>query len=428
MIAIPFIYFLILFGVLYSRTRKVDLACFTVLIYLVSAFFSILIDFYGLRGFDTQYYKISFGATFSYCVLLTLPLLPIAAYSNSRIKVIQPIKNEKLLKIVAWVAGGFFIFFALMSLSSIIRVLTGDMGEMRQDLYQGDVSVGWMGRMNPIVRLPISLLNLTFGCPWILMLLAFFTVLVQKLPLKYGILLFMGSLLGPINSIMGVDRSGMAYWLISLGACFLVFAPFMKPAQKRKLSIVLGALVALVLLYLTTLTNSRFEETDGGKLGGSVASLISYLGQTFINFCYYFDNFKTPYPSLQLIFPFTYSYFIGGSLGSTVAFQEYLSLVTGKYLGVFYAFIGHLSTTAGNTAMVIYCVAITLFSMMLLRRKNKFVCNLKQLLLYITFSSIVFLGLFTHYYASANKTFSVVAFLVIAHYLMKSPKKAKKIR
>ena len=425
MIAIPFIYFLILFGVLYSRTRKIDLACFTVLIYMVSAFFSMLIDFYGLRGFDTLYYKISFGATFSYCALLTLPLIPIALYTNSRIRVIQPIKNEKLLKIIAWIAGLFFIFYASMSLSSIIRVLTGDMGEMRADIYQGDISTGWMGRMNPIVRLPISFLNLTFGCPWILMLLAFFTVLVQKLPLKYGVLLFMGSLLGPINSIVGVDRSGMAYWLISLGACFLMFAPFMKPSQKRKLSIVLGALVALVLLYLTTLTNSRFEETDGGKLDGSVASLISYFGQTFINFCYYFDNFENPNPSLQLIFPFTYSYFIGGSFGSTVAYQEYLSLVTGKYFGVFYAFIGHLSTTAGNTAMVIYCLVITLLSMVLLRRKNKAVCDIKQLLLYVTFSSIMFLGLFAHYYATANRTFSVVAFLIIAHYLMKPSRNQK---
>jgi len=220
----------------------------------------------------------------------------------------------------------------------------------------------------------------------------------------------------------------MAYWLISLGACFLMFAPFMKPSQKRKLSIVLGALVALVLLYLTTLTNSRFEETDGGKLSGSVASLISYFGQTFINFCYYFDNFENPNPSLQLIFPFTYSYFIGDSFASSVAFQQYLSLITGKSLGVFYAFIGHLSTTAGNTAMVIYCLAITLLSMALLRSRNKTICNLKQLLLYVTFSSIMFLGLFGHYYASPNKTFSVVTFLVIAHYLMKPSKKSKMIR
>lgn len=428
MVAVPFFYFLILFLIQYSRVRKMDLACYTILLYMVSAFFSILIDFYELRGFDTQYYKISFTATFTYCALLTLTLVPVSAYSNSRIKVIQPIKNEKLLKIIAWVTGCFFVFFTVMSLSSIIKVLTGDMGEMRNELYQGDISTGWMGRMNPILRFPISLCNMIFGCPWILMLLAFFSVIIQKLPIKYGVLLFMGSLLGPVNSIVGIDRSGMAYWLISLGACFLVFAPFMKSSQKRKVSIVLGVLVLFVIFYLTALTNSRFEDTDGGKLSGSAASLINYFGQTFITFCYYFDNFAPPYQSLQLIFPFIYSFIIGSEFQNTVALQAYLTLITGKQLGVFYAFIGHISATAGNTAMVLYCIAVSVVFTILLRRKDKSVCNLEQLILYVTCSSIMFCGLFTHYYATSNKTFSVVAFLIIARFLMKKPHNSNRIK
>lgn len=421
MVAVPFFYFLILFLVLYSRVKEIDLACYTVLIYMVSAFFSILIDSYGLRGFDVQDYQISIWATFAYCSLLTLTLIPVAIYSNADIIIISPIKNEKLLKFIAWVAGIFFLFFLFMSFSSLVRVLTGDMGELRNDLYRGDVSIGWMGQMNPILRLPISLLNMIFGCPWILMLLAFFSVIVQKLPLKYGVLLFMGSLLGPLNSIIGIDRSGMAYWLISLGACFLVFAPFMEASQKRKVSMVLGVLVALVLLYLATVTESRFGESDGGSFSGPVASLISYWGQTFINFCYFFDNFEPPYPTLRLIFPFTSIFIQGGEFESTVALQQHLTLITGKELGVFYAFIGHLSTTAGKTVMVMYCIVIALVSLKVLRRKDSDICDIKHLLLYMFFSSIMFLGFFTHYYASANKTFSVVAFLIISHYLMKEP-------
>ena len=426
MVAVPFFYFLILFLILYSRVRKIDLACYTVLIYLVSAFFSILVDFYGLRSFDTQYYNISFGATFTYCALLTLTLIPIALYSNSRIKVIQPIKNEKLLRIIAWAVAVYFVFFFLMSLSSIIQVLSGDMNELRNEIYRGEASDGWMARLSPMVRLPLSLINMVLGCPWILMMLAFFCIVIQKMPLKFGVFFFMGSLLGPVNSIMGVDRSGIAYWLISLGACFLVFAPFMKKSQVRKVSVALGVLVAFALLYLTTLTESRFEDSDGGKLSGSISSLVYYFGQTFIHFCYYFDNFETPYPSLQIVFPFICTYFIGGAFQNSVSLQAYLTLVTGKQLGVFYAFIGHISTTAGNTAMVIYCFAIFVVSLLLLRRKNKHVCNLKQLILYMTFSSMLFLGLFAHYYSSPTKTFSVVAFLVISHYLMKIPSEKKK--
>ena len=119
MVAVPIIYFTILSFILYFRHKKIDFACYTTIIYAVSGFFSILIDFYKLRGFDTCNYKISFGATFTYCFLLTLLLIPITIYSNARIKEIQQIRNEKLLKGVAWLFGLYFIFYAIISFSSI---------------------------------------------------------------------------------------------------------------------------------------------------------------------------------------------------------------------------------------------------------------------------------------------------------------------
>ena len=419
MVGIPFIYFSILFIVLYLKNKKIDIACYTILIYAVSSFFSILIDFYRLRGFDTLHYDISFEATFVYCSLLTLCIIPISLYSNAKIKYIEPIRNIRFLKGFAWFCAIYFLFNLLMSISDIIFILTSDMGELRNFLYKSEFSAGWIGHFNPIVRLPFAFMNMLMGCPWIFMLLGFFSFFIQKLPVKYMLLFFIGSLLGPINSIIGVDRSGMAYYLISLGACYLIFTPYMDKSQKRKITVALSVLVAFIVLYLTTLTNSRFEESDGGKLSGSIASLVSYFGQSFINFCYYYDTFRTPDPSLQLIFPFTYQYFIGTEHAGGVGMQEYLSLLSGKSLGVFYTFMGQISTTAGNVSMIIYCFIVFVLSMILINRKRTFVANLKQLFFYYLFSSICFLGLFGHYYGSSSHTFSVVIFSFIIPYLMK---------
>ena len=419
MVAVPIIYFTILSFILYFRHKKIDFACYTTIIYAVSGFFSILIDFYKLRGFDTCNYKISFGATFTYCFLLTLLLIPITIYSNARIKEIQQIRNEKLLKGVAWLFGLYFIFYAIMSFSSIMSVLQGDMGELRSNLYRGESSISWMGKLNPVARLPLSFMNMLLGCPWIPMLLAFYSYFVQKLPIKYIILFFLGSLLGPLSSIIGVDRSGMAYYLISLGACFLLFSPYMLKSQKRKLTIVLVGLVALILLYLTTLTNSRFEDSGDGQLGGSIASLISYFGQSFINFCYYFDTFTTPDPTLQLIFPFTYEYIIGTKHVGAVGLQEYYTLLTGKFTGVFYTFIGHIIISAGQLVTLLCIIVLFIIAINMLKRKKLSIINLRQLFFYYLFSSILFLGIFTHYYANSNKTFSVVAFIIILPYLNK---------
>lgn len=423
MIGVPFVYFSMLFLVFYSRNRKIDLASYTALIYAVSSFFSILIDFYRLRGFDTLNYDISFEATFVYCSLLTLCIIPISLYSNAKIKYIEPIKNVRFLKGFAWLCAIYFVFNLLMSLSDIIFILTSDMGELRNLLYKDEFSAGWIGRLNPILRLPFALMNMLMGCPWIFMLLGFFSFFIQKLPVKYMLLFFIGSLSGPLSSIIGVDRSGMAYYLISLGASYLIFTPYMDKSQKRKITIALGILVAFIILYLTTLTNSRFEERDGGQLSGSIASLVSYFGQSFINFCYYYDTFKTPDPSLQLIFPFTYQYFIGTEHLGAVGIQEYLTLITGKFTGVFYTFLGHISLTAGNAVMIIYCLVLFIISILLLNRRRKSVINLKQLFFYYLFASVIFLGIFTHHYAHSSKTFSVIAFSFIISYLIKSEKK-----
>lgn len=419
MVGIPFIYFSILFVILYLKNNKIDIACYTVLIYAVSSFFSILIDFYRLRGFDTLNYDISFEATFVYCSLLTLCIIPISLYSNAKIKYIEPIKNVRFLKGFAWLCAIYFVFNLLMSISDIIFILTSDMGELRNLLYKDEFSAGWIGRLNPILRLPFALMNMLMGCPWIFMLLGFFSFFIQKLPVKYMLLFFIGSLSGPLSSIIGVDRSGMAYYLISLGASYLIFTPYMDKFQKRKITIASGILVAFIILYLTTLTNSRFEERDGGQLSGSIASLVSYFGQSFINFCYYYDTFKTPDPSLQLIFPFTYQYFIGTEHVGGTAMQEYLSLLSGKSLGVFYTFMGQILTTAGNISMIIYCFVIFVLSIILLNRKRTSITNLKQLFFYYLFGSICFLGLFGHYYGSSSHTFSVLIFSFIIPYLMK---------
>jgi len=83
MIAVPFIYFSIISLVLYFRKgKRIDFSVIISAMFAVSGFFSILIDVFGLRNSDTANYSISFLASFSYCALITLCLLPFIRYSN----------------------------------------------------------------------------------------------------------------------------------------------------------------------------------------------------------------------------------------------------------------------------------------------------------------------------------------------------------
>ena len=217
MIAIPFVYFSFLAYFFYVRNkRNLDLPVFIFLIYAITGFFAVLIDFFGMRSPDTQNYTITFGASFTYCFCITIVVLPLV-FSRNNLSMLSPLNiKDGMLKGFAWVSFLFAAYYITMSIPDILKVLSGDMNEMRLDNYRGLGETLWYGKMTPIARLPIMLLKFILGVPWIMMFIAFFFWVVQKMPYKYSVMLIIASLIGPVDGIMGVDRSQVAYWIISL--------------------------------------------------------------------------------------------------------------------------------------------------------------------------------------------------------------------
>lgn len=412
MIAVPFIYFSLLTGFFYVRNKQFNLPVFTCLIYAVSSFFAILIDIFDLRYPDTVNYDISFFACFIYCALLTLCMIPIQVYAN-RVQTIEPVQKTRLLKGLAYVAGVYGVFFILMSMSQVVVMLTSDMGEMRANQYAGEGLDGFMASWPRVIRLPFSLLNMIFGCPWISIFLAFFCLVIQKLPARYSVMYIIGSLMGPISGIIGADRSNIAYWMLSLAACYVFFRPYMSAALKRKFIIAASILVVLFGLYLAAMTISRFEDSDAGdgRVDGTQGGLISYFGQSYTNFCYFFDTFETPCPTLRLLFPFTY-YQILGFEGDTVAWQSYLTNLTGVFIGIFPTYIGHIMITAGFPIALLFCIVFFIVSNFMLRKLSQNT-SLYHSYILMAIATYSILGVFTHYYASASHTFSLISFWII---------------
>lgn len=415
MVAIPFIYFSVLALFFFIRHRKIDLATFISLLYAITGYFSI--QLYGTGSFAGH--SMSGWAVLTYCGLISLMIFPIAMTSNAKITSIKPITNVKLFKIVAWVAFGYFVIWALLSLNSIMSILTGDMGEAREAVYQGLTGDGgWMARLPGPIRLVCAGLNMILGAPWIMQFLAFYSITIIKLPIKYFVLLLLVSTQGPLNGIMGADRSATAYWIIGLLACILFFYSFMSKKEKKWISLFSIILIGAFSIYLSAMTTSRFE--DSRAIGGVEGSLIAYFGQNVINFCHFFDTYTAPETTLEMIFPFIHNYILGTGLGGGVGAQEYFSLLTGVETGIFYTFLGQLLFSAGKVPMTIYAVVVSCLSLLMLQHSSKRVANMRDCYLQLLFASILFFGLFGHYYAAAGKTFSVIFFYFLISYLCRN--------
>lgn len=420
MVAIPFIYFTILSLLIYRRNRDIDLALITSLVYATSGFFAILNDMFDLRYKDLINYEISIEATIAYCGLLTLCLLPLIFNSHLKISNIRPMSNVRLLRFLAWFAFFWFVITIWFSRQSIINVLTGDMQQLRTDAYDGFGQELWFKGLPGPLRFLCGVISSFFGCPWTLIFLAFFSQFIQKLPKRYFLLFLIASLMGPIEGIIGADRSKTAYWIMSFGAMYILFLPKINSIERKKIVSFGVLIIGTLSLYLAAMTISRFGERDYGDVGGSEGGLISYMGQSFVTFCFYFDNYQSPFINLGIIFPFT-SYQIFGIPSGGVVIQHQMTNITGLWTGVFYTFIGHIIVGAGKTVAIIYCLVYTIASSI----TSKTICNRKEasassLYLYFAFTSVIYLGLFGHYYSDGTITFGLVTMFIMIKILEKT--------
>lgn len=413
MIAVPFVYFLILFFIHVFRIKKFDMACFILAIFVLTSFFSILVDVFSLRDSATFSYAITLKSVLVYCFLLTLGIIPLALFSNSSVEMLHPIKNDFPLKIISIVFFGYFVLNTCLLMGDIINVLSGDVLELRKALYRGEYESGWLGKLPGVYRTPFILLNMLMSVPWIFLFLTFYSLIVQKMKLKYCVFFFFASLMDPIVGIVGVDRSKMTYWVIAFVAVFLFFRPYLSYKQKKFVQILGVITIFFVVAYLSFVTNSRFENRFyGGEVGGSMGGLITYLGQPYINFCYFFDNIEISEGSSAVIFPFFNEYVLNNPVVGGTKVQEFFSILTGQELGVFYTYLGHILTSAGHIYMFLFSITFFFLGIILLKRKYYSKMNVYDAYIYIAVSSVSFLGVFAHYYTQPGKTFALVFFSI----------------
>lgn len=415
---IPLVYFGCLSFILYQRNKKIDIATIVSLIFAVSGLFSVLIDINGYRSYETHNYDISIVPAALYCILLTLCILPLAKCDIINRIQIKPVSNVKLIKLLSVVSIIWFLLTVFFSWDRFLFILmSGDMAEIRNDLYKGISEYSWMLSLPGPVRFVFALINMLFGCPWVLIFLGLYSMIGNRVPLLYSYFFLIASLSGPYNGILGVDRSSSAYWIMSAVTLYILFRKQLPSSKKKQLS-VLG-LVALVgvIAYLASMTFSRFGEKDSS--GGALGSLISYFGQSYINFCYFFDEYNLPHHHFGIVFPFTSQYIFGIPSGG-VTIQEEMTWLSHKETGVFFTFIGQMMIGIGQFWAIIMTLAYSFFSFKTLgniNRKNEI--DIMSLYLYFAFASVVLLGIFVHYYASPAKTFSLVAMYFVMRILRK---------
>jgi len=299
------------------------------------------------------------------------------------------------------------IFFT--SLTNIVHVLSGDLGALRNALGRGeDIS------NNKFASNPIIIVAGILGDFSIVMLLFYFTsISFLKRSKLFNTICFLSSMAIVILAIEGVDRSKVLYWLITYGGMLVLFWKRMSKKQHKNISIASIIILSLAVSYFLILTFSRFDAYDTGSKG----SMISYAGQSYINFCFFFDKVKYGEFSLQRVFPLFYKLFIHNGINDTVNLNAEISLKTGKEIGVFSTFIGDIMVASGKIAATVYCIAFYIAAYSIVKFRTKTFLHFYHMLFVFCLITIPMLGVFTHFYANFTRTIPFLLFILYAFYL-----------
>lgn len=388
------------------KKRGFDVSAFITALYSVSSFFSILL--LQIEPFHPSRNSIDFIPTLIYCVLLTCFIIPIYNFDVNKIKIVRFRSN----RFIHYLTYYYFICFVVMLLAywkDMFFCLTfPDVAELRKEIYSGELSSYATKYSFPISWI-ITFFGFGRGLSLIMIFVFFFSLIYLKKKRGFYIMAFLGSLPKLMDSILQIDRSGFLYWGVVFGLCTVMFWKHMNEDIKNKIS-KLGLVVGVLLvLYLSNITVSRFSERDTGTKGG----IISYAGQSYPNFCRFFNDFdNVDGITLKMLCPVTHAYVLK-DYSAAVALQGELDNKTGWQTGVFYTHLGSFILSDGKAGPFIITIAFLLLTKLVFRRRGNYI-SFEHLFISIILIMVPTLGFISYPFDVA----STVLFIYILSFLV----------
>lgn len=401
MIYIPFIYFIILFLIMWRKQRSFNIGSVIVLFYIISSFFAILIKKYEWMF---NFPEIDIVPTFLYCILLTISIIPFFKFRSDKIKLIT-LTNNKLFITISWTLIILTFISLGITIPSIKSTLTLNFADIRKEYYQ-DAGTFYEFSGQPWYQ---YLINFAPSFSPILLLFFFYSVVYMNNKKIFNILLLLSSVVLPLNSILSAARTQVIYWLMTFCALYICFKPQFKTKSKLKILVTTSIIGILGIIYIYSVSVSRFEERESGTLG----SLISYAGQSFPQFCNVYNHYTFDKLTFDRVFPITSKYVLGHKF-TNVQYREHQSLRIGAETGVFFTFLGDAMLDFGKVGMIIYTLIFYFISIKCLKRKDYSSISLSQMIIFVLLMRQTLLGLFAYVYTSISSSIMVIGSLIIA--------------
>jgi hypothetical protein len=232
------------------------------------------------------------------------------------------------------------------------------------------------------------------------------------------LMIILGSFSGIIIGILNIDRSKILFWILLFGLCAVTFWNKLNKENKRMIFLVFLTLVSIMSVYFIIVTIGRFGQSDSGASN----SLICYAGQSYLNFCKFYDSFNNiDGVTLKYLFP-SYHHYILGDFDGSVALQKEMSMRTGIFTGLFYSLLGDFIISDGKAGPFIITLFYIIISKLFLKKHTDCLSFRNYFISFLIFI-IPTTGIISYFYGNYDRT--IILFIIL---LIMRVVKGKKIK
>lgn len=401
MILVPFIYFLLLTVYWWIKHRTLDVCVYMSGLYALVSLFAIVIVYGNMLGeggilYDEIGLTLGIIPTLLYCAVLTGSILPFSMLYGKDLKNVYVSMSWLPL-----VLGCMLIAVSILNLylvaDSTLEILQGDLSSVRSDHYAGILSPAEIKAQS--MSAPLRYFYFILNTSTLLALpLFFYSICFEHRPWWYNVLLFFASLSVPIKEMQVADRTEIVFFAMMFIYCLLFFYKFLSKKVKIVFTIMGLPVVAAALIYFVAVSQARFDEREGGAGAGAV----QYTGQSYLNFCYFWENANPDLLSAEREFPLIYHfvYHIDSNPERRVA----RSGQQGFFISVFSSFIGDIMLDLSPIGMILWVICYVLLCYQIIQSPHREELSLGEVLAIFALAVVPIFGIFYYKYFSYKYT------------------------
>lgn len=417
MVLIPFIYFTLLTLYWWKKHLGFDICVYMSGLYALITFCTIpivygdLLDDGGIL-FDRYDLELGLAPTILFCGLITLAIFPFSLIYRKDVERMKA-PDSLVLECFCWLLFAVSLVNMYLIGDSTAEILSGDMSTVRMDHYEGVQSPAEVkAESMPIFFGYIFYFRFTtiLALP-----LFFYYTCFSKKPWWFLAMLFLTSLTMPLYGIQVADRTEFVFYALMAIYCLIFFWKFLTKKFKRGLAVVGAPLALLFISYLAVVSQDRFsgKNDDNEKV---YEALLQYAGQSYLNFCYFWENGKFDKISSEREFPFTNHvlYHVENSPERRAErFGE-----QGFFMSVFASFAGDVMLDLSPIGAIFWTLAFFLLSLSTIRYAHREEFDASDVLAVFALAVVPLFGLFYYRYYDWTYIFMFSSVIVI-YYLHK---------